>query len=57
MITGTITRIEDHGTIVLVWIDQTPVYFDHRPFGHFVADYPNPIGLEVSYDGGALEVL
>ena len=38
--TGTITSIEDYGTIVMVWLDTggdiRPVYFDHRPFRHLL---------------------
>lgn len=37
---GKVVSIEDHGTIVIVFVAPTdgrlefPVYFDHRPFSH-----------------------
>lgn len=38
---GTVIRIEDRGTIVIVWVDADPddtearpLYFDHRAFAH-----------------------
>lgn len=36
MLTGTIIEVEDHGSIVIVWLEtelgERPVYFDHRSF-------------------------
>ena len=33
---GTVGKIEDHDSIVIVWVESDerilPVYFDHRPF-------------------------
>jgi hypothetical protein len=38
--TGTISNIEDFGSIVVVWLStgsqDYPVYFDHRPFQHLL---------------------
>ena len=40
---GRIARIEDHGTIVVAWLNdegtESPVYFDHRQFQNLVDSY------------------
>lgn len=40
-LTGTISSVENHGTIVTVWLktklgQEYPVHFDHRPFQHLL---------------------
>ena len=60
--TGTISNIEDYGTIVVVWLStgslDHPVYFDHRPFQHLLeAESANPtdlIGRPARIDGETL---
>lgn len=52
---GTITKVENHGTIVMVWIENKensiPVYFDHRPFHNMVeAEGRDILNREVEYD-------
>ena len=43
LITGKISRIEDHGTVVIAWLEEngkeSPVYFDHRQFQTLVNNY------------------
>ena len=42
---GRIKRIEDHGTTVVLWLEdddkklQPPVYFDHRQFQNLIDAY------------------
>ena len=52
---GKVFHIENHGTIVIVWIKNEegrhPIYFDHRPFANLSeAEDGNIIGREVEYD-------
>jgi hypothetical protein len=52
---GIITKVENHGTIIIVWIeneeDSIPIYFDHRPFGHMAeAEGGDIINRQVEYD-------
>ncbi len=54
---GVIQQIENHGTIVQVWIETDdhrllPVNFDHRPFWHMVeARGPhNILGFGATFD-------
>jgi len=56
MITGTINRIEDHGTIVVVFIDSTPVYFDHTPFRWLIEAEGDLVGRTANYDGEQVEL-
>ena len=54
---GNITRVEDHGTVVVAWLKEesgkeTPVYFDHRQFQNLADAYGNTLLLEeFVYDG------
>ena len=60
--TGVIDTIEDHGTIVIVWLrsgtQAKPVYFDHRPFQHMLqaenTSAADLIGRPARYDGDIL---
>jgi len=64
---GTISSIEGHGSIVIIWIDpkdgeSRPVYLDHRAFGWLVegdgvGTVGDLIGRPVSFDGEAIEFL
>jgi hypothetical protein len=57
LITGTITRIEDHGTIVILFIDNTPIYFDHTPFRWlYEMEAGNLIGRTATFDGENLQL-
>ena len=57
---GTITSIENYGTIVVVWLyaeaQSHPVYFDHRPYAHLLQSEgcgsKDLIGRLASYDNG-----
>ena len=62
--TGTISRIEDHGTIILVMLKVpggwlVPVPFDHRCFQHLLdgesSDVGGLIGRRARYDGETFE--
>ena len=60
--TGTISHIHDHGTIVIVYVTpeagaDVPIYFDHRPFGWIVdgeghGDATNLIGRPIEVTDG-----
>lgn len=59
--TGRIVRIEDHGTVVMVFIEgrRAPVIGDHRPMHQFLTDaraagWPD---VEVSEDGRTLRLI
>ena len=64
---GTISSVEDHGSIVIVWLDledggSEPVYMDHRAFGWLVEgegiESPDDlIGRPVFYNGETIEFL
>jgi hypothetical protein len=64
---GTISGIEDHGSIVILWLDlddgrTRPVYFDRRPFAWMLegeaAESPDDlIGREVCFNGDVIEFL
>ena len=64
---GTISSVEGHGSIVIVWLDledggSEPVYMDHRPFGWMVEGegvecLEDLIDRPVSYNGEAIEFL
>lgn len=64
---GTISSIEGHGSIVIIWIDpedgeMRPAYMDHRAFGWLVEGegietIGDLIGRPVSYSGEAIELL
>ena len=52
---GTITKVEDHGSIVMVWVeneeDSIPIYFDHRPFYNMAeAEGGDILNRQVEYD-------
>lgn len=52
---GTITKVENHGTIIMVWVENEeesiPVYFDHRPFFNMAESEGGDIlNREVEYD-------
>jgi len=52
---GTVGKIEDHGSVVIVWVESDerilPVYFDHRPFKNlWEAEDGDIVGREVEYD-------
>jgi hypothetical protein len=58
--TGTISGIEDCGTVVIVRLRtekgwSTPVFFDHRQFGHMLGaegcSATDLVGREAIYDG------
>ena len=59
---GTITTIQDCGTIVIVFLDTgekiSPIYFDHRCFGHLLeaegCDPSGLIGRPVTYENEAI---
>ncbi len=64
-ITGTINRIFNCGTIVMVWLRTRrgwlePVYFDHSCFRHLLeGEQCQPadlIGRRASFDGDALKL-
>ena len=61
--TGTILDVQDHGTIVIVYLDAeehrvVPIYFDHRPFGWLLdgegCGAEELIGRTAIYDGESL---
>ena len=63
---GTISSVENHGSIVVVWLDlgdgtSEPVYMDHRAFGWLVegedCEPDDLIGRPVCYDGEMIEFL
>jgi hypothetical protein len=64
---GTISSVEDHGSIVIVWLDMgagrsQPVYMDHRSFGWMLdgegIETPDDlIGRPILYNGEAIEFL
>ena len=56
---GKMTRIEDHGTIVVAWLEEdgieSIVYFDHRQFQNLIDAYGDTITEEeFVYDGEVL---
>lgn len=64
---GTIGSVEDHGSIVIVWLDlddgtSEPVYMDHRAFGWMVEGEGIETigeleGRSVLFDGQTIEFL
>jgi hypothetical protein len=64
---GTISGVENHGSIIVVWLDledggSEPVYMDHRAFGWLVKgegikSVGDLIGRLVSYNGESIEFL
>ena len=64
---GTISGVEDHGSMVIVWLDQQddrsePVYMDHRAFGWLaegegIERADELEGRVVSFDSKAIEFL
>jgi len=64
---GTISGVENHGSIVIVWIDledsgNEPVYMDRRAFGWMVEGEDirtvgDLIGRPVCFDGETIEFL
>ncbi len=64
---GTISGVEDHGSIVILWLDledgrSQPIYLEHRAFGWMLdgegVEIPDDlIGRSVSFDGEAIEFL
>ena len=61
-ITGTIVDVQDHGTVVIVYLDAerrvVPVYFDHRAFGWLLdgegCSAEEIVGRTANYDGESL---
>jgi len=64
---GTISGVENYGSIVIVWLalengGSEPIYLDHRAFGWIVegegVETPDDlIGRPIVYNGGAIEFL
>ena len=64
---GTISSVEDHGSIVIVWVNMDdgtsqPVYMERRAFGRMVegegiARADELEGRVVAFDGGTIEFL
>ena len=63
---GRISSLENHGSIVLVWLDledgtSEAVYMEHRAFGWMVegegCEPDDLIGRPVCYDGEVIEFL
>lgn len=64
---GTISSIENHGSIVIVWLDledgrSRPAYMDHRAFGWLVEGegvekVTELEGRSVLFDGQTIEFL
>ena len=64
---GTISSVENHGSIVILWLDledggSEPVYLDHRAFGWLVEgegiESPDDlIGRPVFFNGETIEFL
>ena len=64
---GTISSVEDHGSIVIVWLDlddgtSDPLYMERRAFGWMVEgegiERTDELeGRVVSFDGGTIEFL
>ncbi len=63
---GTISSIENHGSIIVVWLEledgQTePVYMDHRPFSWLLegegCEPDDLIGRTVYFDGESVNFL
>lgn len=64
---GTISSVENYGSIVIVWLAlengvSEPIYLDHRAFGWVVegegVGTPDDlIGRPIVYNGGAIEFL
>ena len=53
---GKITKIEDHGTILVAWLEnggvESPVYFDQSQFDALANSYSNSLNAEeFIYDG------
>ena len=65
--TGTISSVENHGSIVIVWLDldggtSEPVYMDPRAFGWMVEGegietIDDLIGRAVEFDGECIKFL
>lgn len=57
--TGTITSIDDQGTIVIATLNNgARIFFDHRMFQHFWdGEGGNIIGRAIDYDGEGLSFL
>jgi hypothetical protein len=56
---GKMTRIEDHGTIVVAWLEENGtesiVYFDHSQFQNLIDAYGDTLmEEEFIYDGEVL---
>jgi hypothetical protein len=64
---GTLSSIENHGSIVIVWLDlddgrSEPIYMDHRAFGWLVdgesiETVDDLIGRMVEFDGECIKFL
>jgi hypothetical protein len=64
---GTISSIEEHGSVVILWLDTNddesqPAYMDRRAFGWMIdgegIESPDElIGRSVCYDGETIEFL
>ena len=59
--TGTITRIENCGSIVVIYLrtkrkQESPVYLDHRSFQHLLESEPKLIGRQAISHGETLEI-
>ncbi len=63
---GVISSIENHGSIVIVWLDvegaEHPVYMDHRAFGWLIEgegieSVTELEGRSVSFNGETIEFL
>ena len=63
---GTISSVENHGSIVIVWLDvdgaSQPVYMDHRAFGWLaegegIKHVSELEGRPVCFDGDRIEFL
>ena len=57
---GKIVSIENHGTIIMVWVENEdgvyPIYFDHRPFSNmWEAEGGDIVGRQVEYDNSGEE--
>ena len=59
MMTGTISRIQNCGTIVVIYLrtkrsQESPVYLDHRCFQHLLESEHKLIGRRAVYQNEAL---
>jgi hypothetical protein len=63
LVEGTIRSIEDHGTIITLWIEDDtgrsrPVSFDHRPFRWMArVEGGDLVGRRIASDGATIEFL